>query len=349
MKRKQLKIAISFIIIMTVSCGEPETVVTDIVHTDGSITRKIEMKKFENVFKISGVQVPYDSTWSIRDSLEISEEGDTAYVRRAEKLFASVDEINKDYLSDSTLNEDVRRRAEFRKRFKWFNTEYRFAEVIDKTMSYGYPVSDFLNGEEVGWFFSPDNITDEKINGPDSLKYRAFSDSIDKKIEEWTIHNLISNFIGVFSELAGENATGDMSAEALRARENEFFGIIKKGGEEFDSLWSNGLLIREFIGEENANTFNIEIDSAGEIVSEHLWVDFSQYAQRIVMPGEIIGTNGFIDSTKTLSWPVRSDFFMTEPYVMFAESKIPNKWAWIVSGLFLLFVLAGIIFRVVKK
>jgi hypothetical protein len=67
------------------------------------------------------------------------------------------------------------------------------------------------------------------------------------------------------------------------------------------------------------------------------------------MPGEIIGTNGFIDSTKTLSWPVHSDFFMTEPYVMFAESKIPNRWAWIVSGIFLLFVLAGIIFRVVKK
>jgi hypothetical protein len=34
---------------------------------------------------------------------------------------------------------------------------------------------------------------------------------------------------------------------------------------------------------------------------------------------------------------------------MWAESKEPNKWAWIVSGIFLLFVLAGIIFKSIKK
>ncbi len=349
MKRKQLKIAISFIIIMTASCGEPETVVTDIVHTDGSITRKIEMKKFENVFNISGVQVPYDSTWSIRDSLEITEEGDTIYIRRAEKLFVSVDEINKDYLSDSTLNMDVRRRAEFRKRFKWFNTEYRYEAVVEKTMTYGYPVSDFLDEDEIDWFYSPENITGEKLNGPDSLRFEAFSDSVDRKIEEWTFRSLVSEWIGEFSNLTKGRADGDMTVEALKAREDEFIEIIRRGEEHFDSLWSNGIMLKEFIGEGNAVKYQTEADSAVNIVSEHLWVDFSRYVQRIVMPGEIIGTNGFIDSTKALSWPVHSDFFMTEPYIMFAESKIPNRWAWIVSGIFLLFVLAGIIFRVVKK
>jgi hypothetical protein len=61
------------------------------------------------------------------------------------------------------------------------------------------------------------------------------------------------------------------------------------------------------------------------------------------MPGKIIGTNGFIDSSSVLLWPVKSDYFLTQTYEMYAESKIPNIWAWVVSGLFLVFVLAGVI------
>jgi hypothetical protein len=34
---------------------------------------------------------------------------------------------------------------------------------------------------------------------------------------------------------------------------------------------------------------------------------------------------------------------------MWAESKTPNTWAWIVSGLFLVFVLSGVAMRIIKK
>ena len=349
MKRSPIKVIVSLILVVVASCGEPETVVTDIVHPDGSVTRKLEMKTMDNNFDISNIQVPFDSTWIVRDSLEIDEDGDTLWIKRAWKLFANVGEINTAYLADSGSNKDVSRRAEFSKKFRWFNTEYRFTEIIDKTMSHGYPVSEFLNEEELAWFHSPENITRDQINGPDSLKYKAFNDTVEKKIEKWTVKSLVSEWIGEFTKLTEGKAEGDMATDALKTREDEFVKIIEKGGEDFDSLWSNGLLLKEFIGEANAIRYQAEADSADNIVSEHLWVDFVHYTQKIVMPGEIIGTNGFIDSTKTLLWPVQSDYFMTEPYVMYAESKIPNKWAWIVSGIFLLFVLAGIIFRVIKK
>ena len=82
---------------------------------------------------------------------------------------------------------------------------------------------------------------------------------------------------------------------------------------------------------------------------DRIFIDFKDYAVRIVMPGKLIGTNGFIDSSQTLLWPVKSDFFMTEQYEMWAESKVPNTWAWIISVVFLLFVLAGVIIRIIKK
>jgi hypothetical protein len=71
MKRSSLKMTVSLILMLIVSCNEPETVVTNIVHTDGSVTRKIHMKSIEGDvnkrFKTSDIQVPLDSTWTIKE------------------------------------------------------------------------------------------------------------------------------------------------------------------------------------------------------------------------------------------------------------------------------------------
>jgi hypothetical protein len=349
MSSKPLKVAVIMILAMITSCDEPETVVTDIVHTDGSITRRIEMKNLENKFDIHKIQVPFDSTWVVKDSLEFNEKGDTTWVKRAEKLFSSADEINKAYRSDSGNNKDVSRRSEFRKRFRWFNTDYRFSEIIEKEMSHGYPVSDYLTKEELSYFYSPDDVMDKLEQGPDSLKYKALKDTISSKTDMWAYKSAVAEWIGDFTKLAGDKATGDMSFDALKSREDKLVKISIENSNHFDSLWKNGILLKEFIGESNALKFKTEADSAINLVSEKLFVDFHTYSVRIMMPGKLIGTNGLMDSTKVLLWPVKSEYFLTQPYEMWAESKEPNRWAWIVTGIFLLFVLTGIIFKTIKR
>ena len=342
MEHRKSKLIISIILIMAASCNEPETVVTNIIHPDGSVTRKIEMRSTENKFDISYVQVPFDRTWIIKDSLEVGVKGDTVWIKRVEKKFASVEEINEAYRSDSSANRGIPRHAEFRKKFKWFNNEYTFSEIINQQMKYGYPVKEYLNTEELKWFYSPDNLNEEKKNGPDSLKFRSFSDTIDKKIEKWYIKNIVSEWIGEFAVLTGEKADKEMTQRSLKSRENEFAKIVEKNIEHFDTLWQNGTLLREFIGEANAIKYKNEADSAANIVNERFGISFKTYTVRAIMPGKLTSTNGLIDSAGFLLWPVDSDFFLTEPYIMKAESKIPNKWAWIVSGLFIVFVTTGI-------
>jgi len=39
----------------------------------------------------------------VKDSLEFTEEGDTIWIKRAEKLFKNIGEINKTYLADSDI------------------------------------------------------------------------------------------------------------------------------------------------------------------------------------------------------------------------------------------------------
>jgi hypothetical protein len=348
MKRKSIKAVVSLFIAMVVSCGEPDKIVTNIVHPDGSVTRKLEIRSGDSEFKASDIQVPFDSTWIARDSIEINENGDTIWVKRAEKFFANVNDINRDYLSDSSANKIITRRAEFTRRFRWFNTVYRFAEVIENTLSNGYPVSDFLNEEELDWFYLPESLTTDKLAGSDSLKYRTLSDSVNEKTNRWLFKSLIAEWIAKFFELAQDKPGLDETIGILKENEEILAEMFVGDGREFDSIWSNNIILKELIGEENTLIFKTDADSALKVIDD-LPIDFASYTLRIVMPGEIIGTNGFIDSTKVLLWPTNSSFFLTEPYVMYAESKTPNKWAWIFSGIFLLFVLAGIIFRVIKK
>jgi len=349
MKTRNIKILVMIALVSVFSCNEPQTVVTDIVHADGSVTRMIEMKNSENNFKLSDLQVPFDNTWAVRDSLEIGEKGDTTYVKRAEKFFENVFLLNDTYLNDSSKNRGVKRHASFIKKFRWFNTEYRFEESADKLISFGYPLSDFLNKEELDFFYSPANLNDKRKSGPDSLMYKAVEDTVNKKTDLWLYKNVVSEWTGLFSGLIGDKAGEDLTYESLKEKEDYFLKIVKKNENKFDSLWGTGQILREFIGEQNAARYKTEADSAMNVMEKTLFIDFKEYSQRITMPGRLIGTNGYPDSSHMLLWPVKSDYFVSEPYVMWAESKTTNTWAWLATGAFLLFVLAGMILKMIRK
>jgi hypothetical protein len=349
MKRISFKLTVMMILAMVVSCDEPETIVTNYVHPDGSVTRKIEMKSTKNNFSVKSLKVPFDNTWTIKDSLEISKNGDTTWVKRAEKLFKNTDEINLAYKTDTGANKKFLRHTSFEKKFRWFNTEYRFSEIIDKLYAEGYPIKDFLNSEELLFFYSPESVTDAAKNGPDSVRYKILKDSVDFKSGKWMAINIVSAWIGEFSKLTEQKEGSRPVVNSLKSHEKELANLIVKYEDKFDSLWENGIILKQYLGEENYNKFKTETDSASGNAAELLLVDFKNYSVQIAMPGNLTGTNGFIDSSKVLLWPVKSDYFLTENYEMWAESKTRNTWAWIVSGLFLVFVISGVIIRRIKK
>jgi hypothetical protein len=287
------------------------------------------MRSTKKGFSVSDIKVPFDSTWDISDSVEISEKGDTTWVKRASKTFIDCDEINLAYQNDSGINKSVGREAKFSKSFRWFNNVYRFSESVDKTLSFGYPLKNYLSSDELLFFYTPSGEQEARKNGPDSLKF-----------SEW---------IYEFSGLAAGREGIDAAVASLRKNEDELVSLVSEFENNFDSLWSAGAILNPYIGENGYQKFKAEADSAMKIVTEYIMPDFSSYSVRISMPGVLTGSNGFTDSTNVLLWPVSSDYFFTEPYVMWAESKIPNTWAWVVSALFLLFVSVGVGIRAIKK
>jgi hypothetical protein len=327
------------------SCNMLDTTITNIVHTDGSVTRKIEMRNGSNNFNFSDIQVPVDSTWSIRDSMEINSKGDTIWIRRAEKLFNRVEDITMDYKADSGSNRKISRHAEFRKRFRWFNTRYMFSEIIDKKIERGVPITDFLGGDELEWFYSPDNFTSQKKNGTDSLKYKAFGDTVEKKTEKWLLKCLVSEIISEFKRLTSGKEDSDFITDSLKSHENDLIRLLIEDDKKIDSLWTNGILLQRFSGREDAVKFLADADSAVSLALEKIFIDFREYTVRTIMPGKLTVTNGFIDSSDVVLWPVKSEYFLTQTYEMYAESQVRNIWAWICTGVLILFVLTGLLLK----
>jgi hypothetical protein len=343
---KLLKIIVSLFVLFFISCDGPETEVTNIVHSDGSVTRKIEMRNKKKEFKPSRFRIPFDSTWTIMDTIKIGKKNDTVWIKTAEKLFRNVEEINNGYQTDIGANRQIPRSVEFRKKFKWFITEVRFSENIGKTLLYGYPIKDYLTQEELEFYYLPDSISDEKINGPDSTRFKLMNDSIKRKTESWVWSCLVSEWIEELIELTAGKSENDLPREFLKNREKDLVKLNRTKSEKSDSA-----IIIDLIGEKNYNKYKTEVDSASAIINSRFEasVSFQYYSVRIVMPGKVIGTNGYIKKNGELIWPVKSEFFITQSYQMWAVSKVVNRWAWVVSGLFALFVISGIIFRITKK
>ena len=113
------------------------------------------------------------------------------------------------------------------------------------------------------------------------------------------------------------------------------------------------LLITSMLGKKFYSTFRTEIDSTMsvlEIITDPFF-SAGKYDMEIWMPGKIIASNGYAETdtdTETgggILWTVDGDYFLTQQYEMWAESQISNYWAWIISALFILFVITGFVIR----
>ncbi|HSO78142.1 MAG TPA: hypothetical protein VLQ76_06200 [Bacteroidales bacterium] len=322
-KKAALTLILSLILF---SCVGPETTVTNTVNSDGSILRRVEMSNTENKFLKQQLRVPVDSTWAFNDSISVSEKGDTTWYRTAGKRFINADAINQAYLSDSGANRGVARTAFFERRFRWFTTTYYFSETCGKSLLHALPAEKFLSPEEIGFMNMPRKVKIELLNGADSSEYRTLSDTLDEKSEIWFARSVISEWIEIAGALCEASGKDSLTTEMLRSHEDDFFkqlGENAEFGAGCDSVLGAGIY----------EAFQTELDSARKVTEEKfdLSFSFSEYTMQVVMPSEIISTNGYRDADGRVSWPVSGELFLNTDYIMYAQSRTINYWAIIIT------------------
>jgi len=327
------------------SCGGYETRVINTIHKDGSITRIVTMKNDTCEFLPEKYRVPVDSTWNMEISMEIEDE-DTSWCLTAEKYFNSVDELNLAYDKDTGTNEELPRSASFSKQFRWFNTHYRFSEKIDQTLHVDCKLSEFFKDEELSFFYLPNKVQEELKNGTDSLKYMALNDTIEPIFELWLFTGLVREWIEIFYDLTEDHPELDISREEMRTREAQFIEqLILDELDEEETF-------KKVLGVNFYESFKTQIDSSINAIDDILtgYWDMETYDIEIRMPGKILSSSGYAstgdsEQEKGIIWTVTGDYFLGQPYEMWAESQTTNYWAWVVTGMFIIFVAVGLLYQ----
>ena len=65
----------------------------------------------------------------------------------------------------------------------------------------------------------------------------------------------------------------------------------------------------------------------------------NEHFNQLIMPGQLIDTNAELIEGDTMIWQMSSIKFIDSDFTMFAESRLTNWWAYIVSGFILLIAL----------
>lgn len=371
------------------SCDYETQVINTVHEDGSITRKVIIRNDTESTFKPENFRVPIDSTWTIEYTEELNENKDTIWILTAEKHFDSVEGINEEYENDTGSNRSLNRRADFSKSFKWFTTVFRYSETVEKVMAVTCPASGFLSEEELAFFYLPDNVKADLKSGSDSLRYRALSDTVDTKSEIWGFTGLVRQYIEIFYDLFEDHPDLTIDREEMSEKEPEFvrqMAVLSESdqkeeeeniqemedtedkevqqalekieqeesieeGEDFKHL------VTTVLGEEFYTTFKTELDSALSVLETMTEPFFSAqtYDMEIRMPGRIIASNGYADTNPEsnggggILWTVQGDYFFLEEYEMWVESKISNYWAWIVTGIFVLFVITGLVVRGRKR
>ncbi|MEE4213514.1 MAG: hypothetical protein V2I34_00510 [Bacteroidales bacterium] len=345
MKRKISIYFVCMIMMIISSCERPDALVINIVREDGSVSRKIILTHSKNEFDLDDCQVPVDSTWNITREYDISEKGDTTYTLTAIRDFNSVEEMNLMYDSYRGANAGMSRKAEFRKRFRWFSTHYYFNEHIDRAIE-GVKPQDFFSVEELNYFYMPEKLVELAKDGPDSSHIKeAILNPLEEKTERWIGSSLAKAFVNKMVDTVRANPEIKIDTASLRHREDEITASILFDDMEdkqlIDSLLGKGFYeahkaLNDTLVSELEEEFSVALNTASYLV-------------QTIMPGELIATNGYIDEDANILWEVKGETILSSEYNMWAESRVRNTWAWILTGIFLVFVISGFVIRRIKK
>ncbi len=345
MKRKINVILVSLVMLIMSSCEGPDALVINIVREDGSLTRKIILTYTKDEFDLDKCQVPVDSTWNITKEYDISEKGDTTYTLTAVRDFDSVEELNKMYDNYEGSNKGMTRQAYFQKKFMWFNNLYRYTEHVGKAMN-GYPPKDFFTEEELDFFYMPDKLVEARLEKADSSQVKKnIIEPMEEKYDTWLSRSLVKVLVDKIADTVKSNPAIGIDTTLLYEKEEELaMSIFISSSDEkevLDSLMGSGFY------ESNS----VLIDTVMSDFEKEFNVAFNtdDYLIQTIMPGKLMATNGFVDEEGNVLWEVNGDVMLSSDYDMWAESKVRNTWAWIITFVFLAFVITGLIIRVFRR
>jgi len=323
--------------------GCPDTKsVTTTINKDGSCIRTIgdfDSEDFKGIDSVKhDIPIPVDEGWEL-----VNINDSTALLRRE---FGSMTELNELYSSDESELKMYKRNVKLEKKFRWFHTVFQYSESYDGLLT-EIPITNYMSEDEAEVFKSNSPQDHPLLENLDKKSQNSLSDNIEERFGYWLHDNIYSLAFDDIVEII--DSLGLINAKSINVIElkDSVKYLIDQGDKQlmtFDDDQMPPVDVAELIGIVmdldsssigilKEKVYNSKLDEKYE--NEILGGFGEEYDNNIIMPGVLTDTNAEILKSDTLTWLVGPIKFIDSDYVMYAESKVTNRWAYILSGFIL--------------
>lgn len=316
-----LSMAVSIIFILSACRKEVNT--TTEIFPDGSCLRTVIIEGDSS--KIYDPSYPFpqeDSLWTIIFDKKSDPDKLTAF-----KHFAKVSDLNRELSQKPDSINQVEISVKLEKKFRWFNTIYRYEEIYHTANPFtGPPVSDYLTPEELQLYYIDEDTLD-----------------LDDRVDEWynqaTLNEFYVQLIDAVKELNDHEATVDL----IESNKDSLFKILKDHNTDDEA----GMLqLKQLFGTSTMEKIALPIQKSRKALekkAEFIFEIPGDFTNHIVMPGLIIDTNANILEGNRVSWKFEPQRFLWEDYAMWVESRVVNTWAMVMTGVICFTLILGLV------
>jgi len=375
------KLLIYSAVLFIVSCTQPSDMLT-VIAPDGSCYREFtananpQFLSGDTLAKLNPFPVDIDSTWkitwkyknsslqstfpvkkrvldsivkSISKSVEIKRKGNTDQnsgdlIVYARQNYTSASEMDMRFrLRRSHSWSGLKVKHLLDKKFRWFYTYYTYKETYPQLKtSFSIPVEKFMTKDEaMFWFTGKPDI----LKGMNGVEIREYVGTIEDNFHKWFNKNLWDSEYRVLLENYSNIAKLQVSKDRLKVLKDTIFNAKVNKVEDFkmeqilDSYFKTSVFTA-FWKTDNCPMVKFESDFNDQGFVEYFKEAFTY---KLIMPGVVTGQNNAVVHGDTLVWNLTAYRLIPAPYVIEAQSRKANIWAFILTGIIFIVAIGSFI------
>ena len=273
---------------------------------------------------------------------------DADFQFKIRKHFKSVDEMSR-FASINTWN-GAKIHYSLNKQFRWFYTYYTYTETYPKLQLTNdlTPVSKYFTDAEAQYWF---NETPDLTSGMNGLEINDLNKKLEEKYNQWMSHILWNEYYKVYIEnydklnLPLSQVEFTQLSDTLFEKEgHDAFNLEKL---EIDKVLDKHFQTKSFseFAVKNDTLFNLATD---KLLKMDFFEQTTHYNYSLQLPGKALNGNYYAQTDDgALHWNVTSARMFLQDYVIRAESRKANWWAFAIT--FIILAAAIVSYFVPKK
>jgi hypothetical protein len=368
-----IRLLLFFAVLFAASCSQPSDMLT-VINSDGSCYREFtenaddaflsgNLSAENNPFPVA-VDSTWEFVWSFRgsklrtdfplskavvDSIDkivadqvriagrLSKEHVIVFARRHYKSVEELDSTLK--LKNSTEWSKIRVKHCLDKKFRWFYTYYDYRETYAKSaLRLEIPIEEFMTKDEaLFWFTGTPNLL-RGMNGPE---IRSYLGQIEDKYNKWITLNVWNAEYKVLLESYNGIDKKPVSKLQLQSLRDSIYNSKITTLDNFDMEKALNSFFKTHVFSELWKDENTPLKKFEKNLDKQFSFLFSPaFNYKLIMPGEVTQAGNALVHGDTLVWELSSYQLIPADYIIEAQSRRANVWAFILTGLIVI-VAAG--------